>query len=293
MASTTPHNGFGDGGDPAEPGSPSTSSTNAAAAPSTSRGPAGRLRHARTLWAIAGALTLVVVWQVLSMVVPPVYIASPVETFRALGGMIGGRTLWIQVLITLERLIIGLAAGTALGFVLGVLAGLDSRVRSFFEPIRWVGMTIPVVIIVVLAALWFGLGNLTVILAVALIVIPTIYINTVSGILSVDSRLVEMGRVYHFSRRLMLSEIYVPGIASQVMAGLTLATGVAVRAVVLTEVMTAMSGIGHAFTRAWVNLETAQMFAWVIVVLALMALLEFGLLRPMRRRVRRWRKVAS
>ena len=191
------------------------------------------------------------------------------------------------------RLVVGLGIGAALGLVFGVLAGLDVRVRSFFEPIRWVGMTIPVVIIVVLAMLWFGLGNVTVIAAVALIVMPTVYINTVAGILAVDTRLVEMGRVYRFSRRLLLTEIYAPGIASPVMAGLTLATGVAVRAVVLTEVLAAMSGIGHSFTRSWVNLETPEMFAWIIVVLALMALIEFGVLRPLRRRVMRYRKVAQ
>ena len=245
------------------------------------------------MWAIAGAVSIVVVWQILSLLVHPVYIASPADTVRALGRLAWGSTLWIELLITLMRLVVGLAIGAALGLVLGVAAGLDARVRSFFEAIRWVGMTIPVVILVVLAALWFGLGNVTVIVAVALIVIPTVYINTVAGILAVDTRLVEMGRVYHFPRRLMLGEVYVPGIASPVMAGLTLATGVAVRAVVLTEVMAAMSGIGHAFTRAWVNLETPEMFAWVIVVLALMALIEFAVLRPLKRRVMRWRKAAQ
>jgi NitT/TauT family transport system permease protein len=236
---------------------------------------------------------MVVVWEGLSLLVDPVFVASPADTFRALARLAWGGTLWVQLLITLMRLVLGLAIGAALGLVFGVLAGLDARLRSFLEPLRWVGMTIPVVIIVVLTAFWFGMGHSTVILAVALIVIPTVYINTVAGILAVDTRLVDMGHVYRFPRRLMLTEIYAPGIASPVMAGLTMATGIAVRAVVLMEVMMAMSGIGHAFTRAWVNLETADMFAWVIVVLALMALIEFAVLRPLKRRVMRWRKVAE
>jgi NitT/TauT family transport system permease protein len=284
MASTTDHKG------PAGAGGPANDRP-VAAPPAGSRSARGRSRRTRTLWAIAGALAILVVWQLLALVINnATLMPPPADTFRALGRLAWGSRLWIQLLITLKRLVIGLAAGASLGLALGVLAGLDSRVRSFFEPIRWVGMTIPVVLVVFFAMLWFGLVDFTVIFAVALIVIPNVYINTVEGILTVDSRLVEMGRVYHFSRRLMLTEIYMPGIASPVMAGLTLATGVAVRAVVLTEVLGAMSGIGHAFTRAWVDLESAEMFAWVIVVLALMALVEFGVLRPLKRRVTRWRK---
>ena len=137
-----------------------------------------------------------------------------------------GSTLWIQLLITLKRLVIGLAVGAAAGWVLGVAAGLEPRLRAFLEPLRWVGMTIPVVIIAGLAMLWFGLGDFTVIFVVALIVTPTMYVNTVEGVLAIDRNLVEMGRVYRFPRGLLLREIYLPGIASPAIAGLTLATGI-------------------------------------------------------------------
>ena len=74
------------------------------------------------------------------------------------------------------------------------------------------------------------------------------------------------------------------------MAGLTLATGTGVRAVVLAELLGAMSGIGHAFYRANSNLDAPQLFAWIVVLLALMAVIEFAVLRPLKRRVMRWRK---
>jgi NitT/TauT family transport system permease protein len=74
------------------------------------------------------------------------------------------------------------------------------------------------------------------------------------------------------------------------MAGLTLATGIAMRAVILGEVLVAASGIGHSILRAESFLNTAEVYAWVVVLLALMALLEFGALRPLKRRTTRWRK---
>jgi NitT/TauT family transport system permease protein len=247
-------------------------------------------RRSRLLFSAAGVVAILAVWQLLSLIVNPAIMASPAETAEALAELAWDGTLWVQLLITLKRLVIGLALGAGAGLILGVLAGLEPRLRSFLEPLRWVGMTIPAVIIIVLAMLWFGLGDFTVIFMVALIVIPTMYVNTVAGVLAIDRRLVEMGYVYHFPRRLLLTEIYLPGIASPVMAGLTLATGIGVRAAVLGEVLGAMEGIGHAFSRAMSYLETPELFAWIVVLLALMAVIEFGVLRPLRRRVMRRRK---
>jgi NitT/TauT family transport system permease protein len=245
------------------------------------------------LYAALGAVALLAVWELLALWVDPIFVASPIDTAKALGGLAADGALWIQLLITLKRLVIGLAVGAALGWVVGLCAGLAPRLRSFLEPLRWVGMTVPAVIIAVLAMLWFGLGDFTVIFVVAVIVAPSMYVNTVSGVLAIDPRLVELGQVYRFPRWLRLIEIYLPGTAAPALAGLSLATGVGVRAVILAEVLGSMSGIGHAFGRAKANLEMPEVYAWIVLLLALMALLEFGLLRPLRRRVLRWRKVVA
>jgi NitT/TauT family transport system permease protein len=248
-------------------------------------------KRARLVYAALGAVFIIVVWQILSMVMDPNIMASPVATVKALGHLASTRVLWVQLLITLRRLVIGLVIGAVLGFVFGVIAGLQPRARSFFEPIRWVGMTMPAVVLAVLVILWFGgFGDGPVIFLVVLVVLPGMYINTSAGVLAIDAKLVEMGRVYHFPRRLLLREVYLPGISSPVMAGLTLATGIAMRAVILGEVLVAASGIGHSILRAESFLNTAEVYAWVVVLLALMALLEFGALRPLKRRTTRWRK---
>jgi NitT/TauT family transport system permease protein len=227
------------------------------------------------------------------MVVNPVIIASPAATLSALGELASSGVLFTQLLVTLERLVLGLLIGGALGLGLGVLAGLSPQVRSFLEPFRWVGMTIPAVVVALVAMLWFGLGNRQVIFLVAVIISPTIYVNVVEGIRAIDSRLVEMAHVYRLPRRLMLTEVYLPGIGSPLVAGLTLATGIGVRAVILGEVLGAQNGVGHGFQRALSFLNTPELFAWVLVALGLMAALDFCVLRPTRRRVLRWKATSQ
>lgn len=247
-------------------------------------------RRARLLYGVAGSAALLVGWQILSMVVNRAIVSSPWETMMELGRLTASGVLIRELLVTLRRLVVALAIGTAAGLTMGMLAGLQPKVRSFLEPIRWVAMTLPAVVIAVLALLWFGIGDKAVIFLVAAIVMPVIFVNTAEGVRNLDSRILEMGHIYRVPRRLLLTEVYLPGIGSPVVAGLTLAAGIGVRGVVLGEVLGAQNGIGHAFSRAMSYLNTPQIFAWVIVALGLMALLEFAVLRPVRARVMRWKQ---
>lgn len=239
---------------------------------------------------IAGIIATLLFWQFLSMVLHKAIVASPMETLTALIPLVRDGILFTELLITLRRLMISLLLGSLIGLSTGVTAGLSPKIRAFFEPIRWIGMTIPAIVIAVLAMLWFGMGDKQTIFLVTMIITPIMYVNTVEGITAIDKKLLEMGRVYHFPWILVLKSIYLPGIAPYILAGATLAAGIGVRAVVLAELMGAFEGVGHSFSRAWMYLNTPELFAWILSCLLLMAFLEFGILLPIRKRLLRWKK---
>ncbi len=236
-----------------------------------------------------GIAGMLVVWQILSMLFSPVIIASPASTLEALWHLAQDGELWKQFGNSLGRLLIGLAGGAIIGITLGVLAGLYPRLRLFLEPMRWGIMTVPVIVLSVLAMLWFGIGSAGAVWVTGVITVPTNYVSTLEGMLAIDSRIVEMSNVYRIPPRLRLTQIYLPGIGSSVMAGLTLASGIGVRASILAEFMGARNGIGHSLFLSWTFLDTASLFAWIIVTFALLGLVEFGFLRPVRDRLMRWK----
>ena len=249
----------------------------------------GRSRRAAAYVGL-GIAGMVLVWQVLSMVFSQVIVASPAATLEALWRLVRDGELWSQFGHSLGRLLIGLAGGAIAGIALGILAGLNSRLRSFLEPMRWGIMTVPVIIISVLAMLWFGMGSVQVIWVTAVITVPTNYVNTLEGMLAIDSRIVEMSRVFRIPPRLRLTQIYLPGIGSSVMAGLTLASGIGVRASILAEFIGARDGIGHSLFLSWTFLDTPSLFAWILITFALLGLVEFGILKPIRDRLMRWKR---
>lgn len=191
--------------------------------------------------------------------------------------------------MTFKRLIVGISIGSVAGLGLGFLAGLHEGVRRMLEPMRWVAMTIPPAVIAIIGMLWFGMGSTQVIVMVTVVVTPLTYVNALEGLRAIDVKILEMGKTFRLPRRMLLADIYLPGIGSAVMAGLTLTAGLGVRLVVLAELMGARSGIGHSFSRAWRALDVPELFAWVVLSLLLMGVLELCVLAPIRKYINRWR----
>jgi NitT/TauT family transport system permease protein len=215
-----------------------------------------------------GVLATLAVWQILSLVFPQIIVASPKATFTAFGSLAAEGSLWGQLGYSLSRLLIGLAAGCAAGVALGILAGIYRPLRLFLEPARWVVMTVPAIIISLLALLWFGLGGKQVIFMTSAITMPLTYVSTVEGIQAIDQGILEMAEVFKVSPRLRLTEIYLPGIGSAVMTGLTLAAGVGVRAMILAEFLGARNGIGHSLFLSWTFLDTPALspgYCWLLL----------------------------
>ena len=244
----------------------------------------------RWLFISIGVLFMLIVWQLLSMFFSEYVIASPSATLKALGQLAVDGTLWKEFGNSLVRLLIGLVGGAIIGVTLGILAGLNKRLQFFLEPMRWGIMTIPAIIISVLVMLWFGMGSVQVILMTGVITMPVIYVNTLEGMLAIDARILEMAKVYNIQPQLKLTEIYLPGIGSSVMAGFTLASGIGVRASILAEFIGGRNGIGHNLFLSWTFLDTPTLFAWIITTFALLGLVEFAVLKPIRDHLMRWKR---
>jgi NitT/TauT family transport system permease protein len=143
----------------------------------------------------------------------------------------------------------------------------------------------------VLALLWFGMGSSQVIFMITVITAPVNYVNTLEGMLSVDSRILEMAQVFRIPAHLRWWDIYLPGIGSAVLSGLTLAAGIGVRSLVLAEFLGARNGIGHSLFLSWTFLDTPALFAWILMCFLLLGLVEFGLLKPVRNHLMRWKRI--
>ncbi|PIE69594.1 MAG: ABC transporter permease [Deltaproteobacteria bacterium] len=248
------------------------------------------IQRSATLWLGLGLCLLLVCWWLVSRVFDEIIIASPVKTISSLAAMMVTGSFWKSVGVTFERFALGLFFGSVVGLVFGLVAGLKREIRWVFEPFRWVLMTIPPAVLVVVSMIWFGMGSVQTIFVTSLLILPIIYVNTLAGIDAVDQQLVEMASIYRASTTMLIRELYLPGVGGHLLAGLSLATGMGIRIVVLAELLGAYSGIGYEFALARTNLDTPVLFAWVIVCLILGGGLEVCLLNPVKRHCMQWQE---
>lgn len=239
-------------------------------------------------WALLGGVLILLGWQLLALRLGPLLMATPLQTLRAMAGLPFEDDFRLHAGVSLLRIALGVGLGCVLGFGLGLLAGLDARLRGLLEPLRWLLMATPPVVVVVLAMLWFGLGSAMVIFISVLMLAPGMYVNTVKGMLMVDRDLLEMTRVYRFTAWQKLRHLYVPALAAPLGAALLIATCAGVRLVVMAEVLGAESGAGFALANARSTFDSAGLYAWTLLILLLVAGLEFALLQPLQRRMGRW-----
>jgi sulfonate transport system permease protein len=179
--------------------------------------------------------------------------------------LISAGTLQSALLISLQRVVLGLLLGVSIGTVLALLSGLSSIGERLIDPVMHMFRTMPVLALLPLFVLWFGIGETAKVYLIGWSVIFPIYINLYAGIRSVDAKLVEAGTVLGLKRWGLIRHVILPGALPQFLTGLRLAVGVSWLVLVAAEEINATSGLGYLITNAQNLMETNVIFVGLIV----------------------------
>lgn len=203
---------------------------------------------------------------------------GPGAVVRSLISLAGTADFYLSAGATLWRVFLGLAWGTAAGTALAFLTHFFPWADAIASPAVRVVRATPVVSFILLVYLWVARPAIPWVIA-GLMVLPVVWGSLTAGLDSMDGKLLEMGRAYRFSRWKLLRLIYLPALRPHFSAGLLTAFGLAWKSGVAAEVLCPPSrAIGSRLQQAKLGLETADLFAWTLAIVALSLLLE-GLLR--------------
>ncbi len=226
----------------------------------------------RSRWAyLAGPLVLLILWQFSITVLhePANKIPAPIDVFKELGTMIGNGTLPSAMEVSIRRVALGLLLGIGIGSGLALLSGLTLLGERLIDSCMQMFRTMPVLALLPLFVLWFGIGEEAKVLLIAWAVTSPIYINLFAGIKNVDPKLVEAGQVLGLSRLGLIRQVILPGALPQFLTGLRLAMGVSWLVLVAAEEINATSGLGYLITTAESLMQTDVIFAALIVYMLL------------------------
>ncbi len=174
----------------------------------------------------------------------------PEELIHATLRMLDDGTLAANMEISLLRAAAGLGIGGTIGFLLGAATSLFPLADKILNtPVQMI-KSVPRLAILPLILVWFGIGETAKIVLIALSTFFPIYLNTFHGIRSVNRGLIEMGKVYGFSRWEMFRDVIFPGAVSSIMIGVRQSIGGTWLILIVAETVAAQSGIGFMATNA-------------------------------------------
>jgi NitT/TauT family transport system permease protein len=174
--------------------------------------------------------------------------------------------LLTNTVVSVERILFGFAAGAISGIILGMSMGLSPLVRSAIEPLIQATYPIPKLAIMPLILLIFGLGELSKIFTIAIGVFYLVTINTMAGVLYIDSIYLDVAKNFGASRKDFYLTVAFPGALPMIFTGLKLGMGMALIMVVAAEMSAAKAGIGWMIWRAYDMFAIEQMFVALILL---------------------------
>lgn len=232
---------------------------------------------------------LLVIWQALAMAFPsrlfptPIAVAVELWDLTLHGKLLAdlGKTL----LRAITAFVIAMAIGVAIGIVLGRVRWADRLFSSWVV----VGLNLPAIVIAIALYIWLGLTETALIVAVVLNKIPLVIVNIREGVRSFSRDYDELAAAFRMPLGRRLRLIFVPQLMPFVLAAARTGLSLIWKIVLVFEVLGSDGGVGFRVSVFFQFFDIKGLLAYTVAFILVVLAFEYLVMRPIERRVLRWR----
>lgn len=246
---------------------------------------------------VRGCLSIIgglAIWEVLArllleneLLIPP-----PSSVARSFWNLTISGQLNKHFAATLLEFAYGFSTACVIGVVLGYLMGMYKRFDEIMDP--WIATlySIPIITVVPLIIIWFGIGMISKVIVVFKITAVAIILNTAAGIKNLDPVWLELAKSLRLTGWQATYKVRLPGAFPYIITGMRLGVGRALLGVIVAELMAANAGLGYLLRDSSETWDSPKLFVTVFL-LAAMGLVSFNLIKRFERRLAPWRQSAE
>jgi NitT/TauT family transport system permease protein len=232
-------------------------------------GPPPRARSLIWLVRLASIIFVLGSWEIFGRQVDPLFMSYPSAIAKAAVALIASGELIEALTSSIQTLVIGFVTASVIGLVLGLLIGRYRLVDAATDWLVNALYSTPLVAILPLVILWFGLGDMAKLFIVSLLAVFPVLINTAAGVRNVPASLIDVGSAFAASERQVFLKIILPATIPYMMTGLRLGIGRAIIGMVVAEFFTAITGLGAMIVKYGNQYDTASMFVPILMLMFL------------------------
>jgi sulfonate transport system permease protein len=226
----------------------------------------GFVRWCRAALGLVLPLFLAAAWEfaVRAGFSPGRLVPPPSAIYNTFYDLAAAGELQLHAIATLGRVSAGFGLGVASGTLLGVVAGYFGVVFRLVDPTLQALRAIPSIAWVPLFILWFGIFEASKVILIAVGVFFPVYLGVVSAVMSVDRRIVEVGRAFRLNNVQMVYHILLPAVLPSYVIALRSGLGLGWMFVVAAEFMGASEGLGFLLVDGQQLGKPAQIVAAIV-----------------------------
>lgn len=239
---------------------------------------ASRLAQIPLIWKLLSVALFALAWEMAGRSGFNFSFPTFTATVSAFWEMVVDGSMGMAYLRTLEPLLIGLAFSLIVGVTMGVAMGLREDVEWLALPIFIVMQAAPMAALIPLVTFIYGISLTAKVIAVVMLAMPVITINSYKAVRNVPGSLVSMCHSFMGTRRQQIGYVVVPAASPMMFAGLRLGVAEGFSGVVLAELLITPTGIGDLITFHRSVANFAHMYA-TIASIVLFAVIAVGLLQ--------------
>ena len=230
-------------------------------------GPPPRARSIAWLVRLVSIIVVLGAWEYFGRQIDPLFMSYPTAIGVAAVRLIQNGELLSALESSFTTLIIGFVSASVIGVIVGLLIG---RYKLFDAATDWLVNALyatPLVALIPLVVLWFGLGDMAKFFIVTLLALFPTLINTAAGVRNVPSNLIDVGAAFAANERQVFLKIILPSAVPYMMTGLRLSIGRSIIGMVVAEFFTAITGLGALIVKYGNQYDTAAMFVPILILM--------------------------
>lgn len=252
-----------------------------------------RARNA-ALRACSIALLLLIWWAAAQLIKDPDILPGPIAIGRTIAHDLvtpdpQGMPAYAHICITLARIVVAFAASMLAGTGIGLAMGVNAIVEGSLLAVIPLMLTIPTILMVFVAVMWFGFSEAGGLVAVVAVVTPYVSVNIYEGAKAMDPTLAEMAVTFKAQRALVVRKVYLPQLMPYIFSAIRYAFGLTWKIVALAETFGLKYGIGYMFFFWFNQFDMTQVLAWIVMFVVLMLVIEHVVFARLERRAFAWR----
>jgi NitT/TauT family transport system permease protein len=246
------------------------------------------MRIPRVFTYILSIFLIVVLWKVLALLISSAVFPSPEDAIIAFAEAVKTAEFWWHFKESGLRVVISIIISLIIAFPLGILMGYNAKADKILSPILFLTYPIPKIVFLPVVFVLFGLGTMSKVVLITLIITYQLLVIIRDGISNIDKKHVETIRSMGGNHHQIIYHVLIPAALPSCFTALRLSTGTAITVLFLAETYATRLGLGYYIMDSWSKAAYDEMFVGIIGM-SLLGIIFYAIFSALEKNICRWK----